>query len=589
MTSHRMPRPRSARSALALLLALVLLAAVPATALPTVGDLPARAAADVDDGTRLSDPDAIWTQHYLPAGEGFDSLTQLHADVLRPVDADGEAQPVILTVSPYTNRSGATTDYAPFASTPSNRFFDFLRESDALGQGYTYVMVDLPGFGGSGGCNDWGGVREQGAVVAAVEWAASQPWSNGNVALIGKSYDAWTGLMGVANAPEGLAAVIAMAPVYAGYRYLYSDGVRFLNSVATPALFTAIDAKPGPADGDVTYAANGAPQAWCYGVNIGLQQQDDPQADYWVERDLLPTSAGSDIPVFLTQGFIETNTKPDAAFSYWNSLDLGEGSRAWFGQFDHDRGNDRCANGRFCTGRSDFITEAMAFLDTHLKGVDAEDSGLADIPTVAVQDNLGRYRAEAQWPPADVVELTTALRSGTYSDDNGNRGSGGTSAGLVSVSEPLAHDVWLSGEPTISLTATTQVQRANLVGNVYDVAPDGRGVLVSRGALLLRGTGAQEVTLPMYGQDWLVREGHRLAVVVSGANSEWWTHVPTRTSVAVADAAVTLPFLTEQRTEFLEGQASPRLESWLANRRTTIPASALSAPTPFTLPGPLGD
>ena len=58
---------------------------------------------------------------------------------------------------------------------PSDRFYDFLDLTDVLDHGYTYVMVDLPGFGGSSGCNDWGGNREQGAVVAAVEWAAASP------------------------------------------------------------------------------------------------------------------------------------------------------------------------------------------------------------------------------------------------------------------------------------------------------------------------------------------------------------------------------------------------------------------------------
>ena len=40
-------------------------------------------------------------------------------------------------------------------------------------QGYTFVMVDLRGFGGSTGCLDWGGPGEQSDVVNAVKWAAS--------------------------------------------------------------------------------------------------------------------------------------------------------------------------------------------------------------------------------------------------------------------------------------------------------------------------------------------------------------------------------------------------------------------------------
>ena len=41
-------------------------------------------------------------------------------------------------------------------------------------RGYTFVMVDLRGFGGSSGCLDWAGPGEQSDVVNAVKWAASQ-------------------------------------------------------------------------------------------------------------------------------------------------------------------------------------------------------------------------------------------------------------------------------------------------------------------------------------------------------------------------------------------------------------------------------
>ena len=61
---------------------------------------------------------------------------------------------------------------------------------------------------------------------AAVECAAEQPWSNGRVGLIGKSYEGWTGLMGIAQQPKGLAAVVAMESVFSGYRYIYMNGIR---------------------------------------------------------------------------------------------------------------------------------------------------------------------------------------------------------------------------------------------------------------------------------------------------------------------------------------------------------------------------
>ena len=42
--------------------------------------------------------------------------------------------------------------------------------------------------------------------------------------MYGKSYDGVTGLIGVAQRPPGLAAVVSQEPVYDLYRYLYGDG-----------------------------------------------------------------------------------------------------------------------------------------------------------------------------------------------------------------------------------------------------------------------------------------------------------------------------------------------------------------------------
>ena len=71
-------------------------------------------------------------------------------------------------------------------------------------RGYTFVMVDLRGFGGSSGCLDWAGPGEQADVVNAVKWAASQSWSSGKVGMYGKSYDGVTGLIGANPQPAGL-------------------------------------------------------------------------------------------------------------------------------------------------------------------------------------------------------------------------------------------------------------------------------------------------------------------------------------------------------------------------------------------------
>jgi hypothetical protein len=396
--------------------------------------------------------------------------------------------------------------------------------------------------------------------------------------------------MGVAQQPEGLAAVVSLEPVYSGYRYGYMNGVRRPNFATTAALFQAIDAKPGRPGDSPQYHANSAPQAWCYGVNVGGASVDDsPTGPYWAERDLGPTAAGKTTPVFLTQGFLETNTKVDGAFAYFNGL-AGENNRAWFGQFDHCRGWEtqaKCSGGedeRLAVGREGFIDEVMRFLDEHLKGI----APAQEDPAIVVQDIAGRYRAEEQWPPADARLYTTSLNTGTYSDSGSGTGLRPTETqGVWTVSPPVPHDVWLAGEPVIT-AGIDSVPNANFAANVYDIAPDGRATMISRGVSLLRGVGTKTATFSMYGQDWPIQEGHRIGVLVSSANTDEFTHLATRSTVTVRSAKIALPFLTYDRTAFLDGGVTPRLESYTSADATTLSAEFLTqAQQPFELPQPL--
>src|SRR6266516_1976469 len=227
-------------------------------------------------------PDADWSEAWISSSDGV----TLHADVLRPKGATNATKtPVIISIGPYFNHSGQTgpagpaegTNYDPVGPNagPSERFQDFVEGSGLLKKGYTYVMVDLRGLGGSNGCLDWSGPGEQADVVNAVKWATSQSWSTGRVGMYGKSYDALTGLIGVDKRPPGLNAVVAQEPVYDDYRYLFGDGMRRLNSGATPALYDAIAATPGPLMDDPNYNQNAINSPDCLAQNWANQAGDD--------------------------------------------------------------------------------------------------------------------------------------------------------------------------------------------------------------------------------------------------------------------------------------------------------------------------
>ena len=358
-----------------------------------------------------------------------------------PADAK---TPVILSIGPYFNHSGQVgaagpvedADYDPVGPPgPSDRFKDFVDGAKLMQRGYTFVMVDLRGFGGSTGCLDWGGPGEQADVVKAVEWAAGQSWSTGKVGMYGKSYDGVTGLLGVNQQPSGLEAVVSQEPVYDLYRYLYGDGIRRLNSVLTPALYDLIDLTPGTAQDSPDYNLNGlddTQRPGCPALNLADQAgNDDHYSAYWRKRNLIPGAKGSDVPLFLTQGLTENNTVADGTAQY---LDNHAGpERAWLGPWEHVRGNETDGTGRLKMGRAGFFDEVMRFYDQYLKGV----APAVQDPPVAVQTNDGKWRAEQSWPPADSTGYTTPLRPGTYTDDGSGSATESDADGVWTISPRL--------------------------------------------------------------------------------------------------------------------------------------------------------
>ena len=536
-------------------------------------------------------PDADWSEAWIASSDGV----TLHADVLRPKGAtDATKTPVIVSIGPYFNHSGQTgpagpaegTQYDPVGPNagPSERFQDFVEGSGLLKKGYSFVMVDLRGFGGSNGCLDWSGPGEKADVVHAVQWAASRPWSNGRVGMYGKSYDGLTGLVGVDLRPAGLSAVVSQEPVYDDYRYLYGDGMRRENSVATPALYDGIAATPGPVTDNPVYNLKSLNNPVCLAQNFGAQAlNDNHDSDFWKQRNLIPGAAGSNVPLLLTQGLTENNTVADGLQQY---LDNHSGyERAWLGPWEHVRGNETDPEtGRLKMGRAGWFDEVMRFYDRFLKGV----SPTVGDPPVAVQTNDGKWRSEARWPPADRSDYTTALRAGSYTDTalSNSTGSDSTAtSGVWTISKPLPYDVHLAGSGTIVVNVTTTVPRANLAVDVYDLDAAGAGPLITRQAHLVRSPGNSSIRLELWSADWRLAAGHRIGVRVTDNNQDWWLMAaPTLQTVAVRGGTVSLPFLRYRRTQTIQGNPGTQLAGYLSET-VSVPAATLAASqTDFRLP-----
>ena len=127
-------------------------------------------------------------------------------------------------------------------------------------------------------------------------------------------------------------------------------------------------------------------------------------------------------------------------------------------------------------------------------------------------------------------------------------------------------------------------ENANLVVDVYDIDSGRNATLICRGAYLLSGN--ELANFDLYGDDWKIPAGHRVGVLITSANAEWWLHVPTLGTVTVRDARIELPFLHCTRTANEQGAPSVKLESYKADAPFNVPADTLDAATraDFTVP-----
>jgi putative CocE/NonD family hydrolase len=117
--------------------------------------------------------------------------TVLMADVIRP--DDGERYPVLLQRTPY-----------------DKTFFPFtwmIADPSKLAQfGYAVVIQDTRGrFQSQGDYTPHANEADDG--YEAVQWAASQPWSDGNVAMYGASYMGATQWLAASKQPPALRAI----------------------------------------------------------------------------------------------------------------------------------------------------------------------------------------------------------------------------------------------------------------------------------------------------------------------------------------------------------------------------------------------
>jgi putative CocE/NonD family hydrolase len=131
----------------------------------------------------------------------------LMADILRP-GGDGPF-PVLVYRTPYDKRS-VVEEYSIFRK--------------AAERGYAVVVQDVRGRHASSG--EFNAYRQEGADgYDTIEWAATQPWSSGEVGTFGHSYSAAVQWLAAVEVPPHLKAMVPAMTFATPRSFFYSGGV----------------------------------------------------------------------------------------------------------------------------------------------------------------------------------------------------------------------------------------------------------------------------------------------------------------------------------------------------------------------------
>lgn len=504
---------------------------------------------------RLENVTVGWLNLTIPS---FDA-TPLALDLWRP-EIDRPV-PTILIVSPYFEDSKDPENN----NTPRGGLYAQTLRYFAP-RGYAVALADLRGTRLSGGCLDLGGPGEQGDAAALVEYLATQPWSNGKVGMIGGSYDGWTQQMAAVSKSPYLAAIVPIAPIadvyhgvgkggakFAGWTPGMSMGYSFNYGLGIPSPLQIVSNPTSVLGVNWAQFLTGHEGQHLPSQTCAVENQvwaNDPSGDYngwFTVRDLRERAKDATAAMFYTHGFYDINARPDHIDPWYAGY--GGPKRAFLYQADHFMGTD--APG---TGRTDWWEEVHRWFDFHLLAI--PNGADATYNLVEVQDNLGRWRHETAWPPADATPVAFHLGDRTLSrepaaagtaifredpfEDAGEIGTrssrvmdGAGPARLVFASEPLAEAVHYAGRPVASVLVSSDKANTNVVARLYDIHPDGSWVLVNKGVHTIRhrdgldkpshGTPGTPYKVPvsMQPEDYVFRAGHAIGLAISASDASY--------------------------------------------------------------------
>jgi pimeloyl-ACP methyl ester carboxylesterase len=126
-------------------------------------------------------------------------------------------------------RLPALLEYLPYRKDDDTLPGDYGKYAYFARHGYVGARVDIRGFGNSGGTPPTReySAQEQRDGEQVIAWLARQPWSNGNVGMLGISWGGFNSIQMAMRRPPALKAILAIAATEA----LFKEDVHYMDGL----------------------------------------------------------------------------------------------------------------------------------------------------------------------------------------------------------------------------------------------------------------------------------------------------------------------------------------------------------------------
>lgn len=499
--------------------------------------------------------------------------------LVRPKAAKGEKVPVIVDASPY---------YHPLQTVDLEACRPFL-VNNYVPQGYAVALLAIRGTADSGGCMNLMGPDERRDLDQAITWLGKQPWSNGSVGMIGKSYDGSTPWMVASLKNPHLKTIVPASGVPDLFVLMYGAGTpdwrgpAILNEIyyAESMFFYLPGRNP-----QHTIEVSACPE-YATGTAASLHSAATGELDpfgYWKERRYRPgierNYRGS---VFLIQGLQDWNVNPGQQFPWIKRLEKrGVFVKYMLGQWGHSWPDQSSSH-----YRPDFADVLLDWFDRWLKGDRTAPLG----PKAEGEDSTGKWRNASDWPPpgkARTLWLAPDHKlSGAPSQEESSEMVGPdpvhTQGGFYNQMPPgsletmclpgacayfetaeLKREYRLAGLPALNLRLTPTGPGGGLSVYLYAVSSEGATRLGwGQTNLAFKAPGRprqvtpgeeMKVRLELQPLDAVVPAGSKMVLIVSEGSG--WNRLPTTTSYPIRisegkrTSALRLVQVTPERSDF---------------------------------------